>query len=167
MIWLVALGVLALAVFSPGFRALLGVLFVLALLVGGAVFMYVRYEQNAHIQQEDAARRRVAPSEVSLDDATLGPQYGSSYRLLARARNSSSLYTVRSIVVAITLRDCPTQTVGEENCEIVGEKAETVYVRIPPGQARDLDESIYFSPSPMIHGRMSWSFSIGGVAADE
>jgi type II secretory pathway pseudopilin PulG len=168
MVWLIVLGILALAVFSRGFRAILGVLVVLAVFGGAILLVFLRHQQTVHEQREGAARRRISLSEVALEDARLWPpQYGSSYQLRARARNHSTSHAVRSIDVTITLRDCAGQTAADDTCDIVGQGKESVYVRIPPGQVRDIDRSIYFNPAPMFRGRMSWSFAIEGVAADE
>ena len=131
--WLIALGVLALAVFSRGFRAVLVVLVVLAVVAGGLLYVYLQYDEGNRQREREAASRRVALSEVVLDDATLGRESASFYRLRARARNLN---------------------------------AESVLVTIPPGQARDVSESIYFSPPPVFRGMMSWSFEVESVTAE-
>ena len=165
--WLIALGVLALAVFSRGFRAVLVVLVVLAVVAvvaGGLLYVYLQYDEGNRQREREAASRRVALSEVVLDDATLGRESTSFYRLRARARNLNASYSVRTIEVAIKVRDCADGPAND--CDTVGQTKESVFVTIPPGQARDVAESIYFSPPPVFRGTMSWSFEIESVTAE-
>jgi len=58
-------------------------------------------------------------------------------------------------VVYITLRD---------GNVIVGETDETVMVKIPPGQAREIDEYLYFSSS--VPSNFTWDYYIKPIKAD-
>jgi len=49
----------------------------------------------------------------------------------------------------------------------VGQANTSIYTRVPPGQARDVEEYVFFNPSPRIRGRMEWSYAIGEIAGDD
>jgi len=50
---------------------------------------------------------------------------------------------------------------------VVGQANTSIYTRVPPGQARDVEEYVFFNPSPRIRGRMEWSYAIGEIAGDD
>ena len=121
----------------------------------GAAVWHVMDKAN-RIERE-AARARIQRSEVSCDDLELQPGYGSAaYRLLGRIRNKSQRYTLTELKLKLTMRDCNAQG----DCETVGETEESIYVTIPPGQARDLDEYVYFSHLGQLRGRLQWDYQI-------
>jgi hypothetical protein len=104
------LGIIVLAVFSQGFRKIIGGTLVIA--IGLIVWQGVRErEQERRAEQKAAleaelARHRISPSEIELADVVL--LTGDS--LAGRVRNKSSRYTVRSVGLKITFQDCALET---------------------------------------------------------
>jgi hypothetical protein len=56
----------------------------------------------------------------------------------------------------LTMRDCT----GPADCEVVGESEEFIFTKVPPGQARDLDESVHFSKLGQPRGKRQWDYRI-------
>lgn len=154
MWWVIAIIVIIAAFAFPRFGV---VLLVLLALAGGGLFM-------AHLnnQQERAAStRRMTTTEVELTDLRLGRQYGSSYKLVGRVRNASPKYTLQEFSLRILVRDCA----EPQTCETIGETTDSVYVSVPPGQIRGIDESIHFSALPALKGTFAWEYSLVEVKA--
>jgi hypothetical protein len=156
MWWLIAILVVIAAFAFPRFGKALLVLVGLA-----AVALFVIYQQSE--QEESAARQRVTPQQVELTDLRLGPpQYGSSYGLTGRIRNASTKFSIKSLQLKITLRDCITSA----DCVTVGDRTTYIFVSVPPGQTRGISESIYFSNLPPLRGSFAWSYAIAEIKAD-
>jgi len=158
MVWvLVILGVLALAVFSPGFRALALAGLGLLLILGIVFFAYLRYEQTQADTERAEARRRVAPQEIDLVDLTLKPMYAgsSSFTLAGRVRNRSRQYTLTRIELRLTMKDCV-----DAVCEVVGETIESISLSVPRGQARDMDDYVSFTALGAPRGRHTWEYAL-------
>jgi hypothetical protein len=157
MVWLaiVALVVAAFAIprFGKVVLGLIGVLVVVAV-IGGIALLVMNQREQAERQ---AARTRIQKSEVELVDLGLGSSYGTgSYKLGGRVRNQSTRYTLSEMKLKFTMRDC-TEAGG---CEVVGQTEDTMYVNVPPSQARDLNESVYFSGLGTPHGKHQWDYEI-------
>jgi hypothetical protein len=56
------------------------------------------------------------------------------------------------------MQDCTGDTPAR-NCVTIEEKNESVYLTIPPGQARDFQESIYLGTLKP-KGRLEWNYSV-------
>jgi hypothetical protein len=152
MAWIVGIIVLILLVVSPGFRKFAGGLIALAALVGG--FLYFKNEQ-----EESRSLSRIKNSELVFENVTLKPDY-SRYKILGRIKNNSPKYTLKQVTFTISMQDCS----GDErspNCITIGESNETAYLNIPPGQARDFEEFVYFSGGGLKpKGRLEWDYSV-------
>ena len=152
MIWLSAIVVLFFLVLFPGFRK-----FVLGLVVAIALIAYL-YTENEKAEREKS-RTRIARSEIDLTDVTLKPEY-STYKLAGRVKNNSRIYTLSSITLKVTMQDCPKQE-SPDGCVRIGEESESIYVNVPPAQARDFDRSVYFlSGTIRPKGVLRWHYSI-------
>lgn len=119
------------------------------------VLAYVAH--NNH--QTEVSKRLVTASELAFEDMRLGPDsYG--YKLAGRIKNNSK-YTVYVIDAKIRVLDCD----NKSNCEIVGEEEQNIAPRIPPGQVRDVDDSIFFGSGTRVRGRFEWNYTIGEIRA--
>ena len=103
--------------------------------------------------------RGARPGDVAIDDARLA----GLKQFSARVRNANRSHTLRSVELKLTMRDCA----AAGACEVVGQTNTSIYTRVPPGQARDVEEYVFFNPSPRIRGRMEWSYAIGEIAGDD
>jgi len=154
MWWLIGIVIVIAAFAFPRFgKALL----VLATIVVVGILIVIANER----QESAAARTRVSASEIDLLDLRLGSSYGSSYRLVGRLRNRSPRYTLSSLSIKVTMRDCT----APGQCETVGETTTSVYASVPPGQVRGIDDSVYFSGLPPFRGKMEWIYSVVEIRA--
>lgn len=126
--------------------------------VGGVlVFAAAYWMEQQDRREREIAKTRIGNNEVELVDLVLQPGYGSgAYKLVGRLRNKSTQYALAELRLQITMRDCsPTGT-----CEVVGESDERIYAAVPPGQARDLDESVRFSGLQKARGEHVWDYRL-------
>ena len=123
MLWFLIIPgiIIILTIKYQGFRyALLAVIALVAILV----FWYYEYERR----EEIASKQRISVEQIDLIDLRLG----GTTELFGRIRNKSPVYTLTRVALELTMHDCV-----KEDCEIVGQTTENIYVTIPPGQARD------------------------------
>jgi hypothetical protein len=146
-------GVIALVKF-PSFRK---AIFVIVVLLAVVIVGYLAYDK----QQTEASKKLVRVEELSFADMRLGPEsYGSSYKLVGRVKNNSR-YTVFGIQAKIHVLDCD----DKANCEVVGDEERDIAPLIPPGQVRDIDDSIYFSGATHVRGHFQWNYTINEIRA--
>jgi len=152
MVWILVIVVLVLLVYSAGFRKFsLGLLVVLFL--AGIIWYVIEETENQR------SLTRISPQEVELDKLRLTNSSSYSRQLTGRIKNNSPKHTLRSIDLKIILRDCEKESL-KESCTIVGETTESIYVNIPPNQARDISEDVYGLESIHLKGEFAWSYRI-------
>jgi hypothetical protein len=54
------------------------------------------------------------------------------------------------------MRDCS----DTSTCEVVGETEDVIYVDVPPGQARAVDDFVYFTALGSPRGKHQWDYHI-------
>jgi len=153
MEWLAGIVVLILLVVSPGFRLLVGGLIMLAALVGGSIFLWDKLEGRLSLT-------RIQRSDLVFEDVKLNSGY-SSYTLAGRVKNNSPKYILTEVTFVVTMKDCFGQG-QSQNCTIIEESNSHAYLNVPPGQARDFNEYIYFS-SLKPKGHLEWSYSVSQI----
>ena len=131
MAWLFGIVVLVLLVASAGFRKFALGLVALGAAGGGAVYLY----------NESSSLSRIPISELVFENVT--PDY-SSYKMSGGIKNNSRKFTLKQAAFVVTMQDCAGESTSK-NCVIIREGNGGVYLGIPPGQARDFGQSIYFS----------------------
>ena len=155
MFWALLLiaGIIALVKF-PSFRR---TIFVIVGVLALAVVAYLVYDK----QHPEASKRLVGVDELEFTDMRLGPEsLGASYKLIGRVKNNSR-YTVYGIQSKIHVLDCDEKS----HCEVVGEEEKDIAPLIPPGQVRDIDDSIYFSSGTHVRGNFKWNYTISEIRA--
>jgi hypothetical protein len=157
MIWVLLLLGVVFAMAVPGLRkvilGLIGTIVALAV-VAALILVVLDRQQKA---ERDRGKTLITQEQVEFVDLTLQPGYGgSSYTLAGRVRNRSGRYTVSELRLKVTMRDCD----AANKCEVVGETEDAVYVTVPPGQARDLNEYIYFNGLGAARGKHQWDYEI-------
>lgn len=150
MAWVFGIVIVILLVVSAGFRKFAGVL-ILVCAVGG--FLYWQYQEN----EERESKRRIPVSELKFDGVSLKSSYG-SYDMVGRITNNSPKYTLKAVQLKLTFKDC--EKLNPNNCIVVAEDNEHIYLNIPSGQARDFKEGVYLSSNLNIKGNMVWSYAI-------
>jgi hypothetical protein len=150
MIYLLAVALVALAASFIDIRKYAGVMF-LALVVA-VVASYFVLDGN-----KQAARGLVAADELVLKDINIAAK-SSSYRITGRVVNNSQTAQVLSFGLEVLAWDCTPEAESSElrsydlKCVTIGEVEEQIFVEIPPGQARDFDDQVYFHG-----GKLNWN----------
>lgn len=149
MWWLIAILAIIVGFFFPRFRKAL--LILIGVLVVGFFALY-EYEQT----EEKASRSRIANTDVHLTETRLIVRSPGSYTLIGRLRNGSSQYSIQSLRVRLTLRDCVSKT----KCDAIGETTQSLSISVPPGQTRGVEERVYFSNLPGLKGNLQWDYAV-------
>ena len=152
MAWLIGIVVLVLLVASAGFRKFALGLVALGAVVGGVVYLNNEYEESRSLS-------RIPVSNLVFENVTLNPDY-SSYKISGRIKNNSAKFTLKQVTFVVTMKDCADAS-PSQNCLTIGEDSESVYLNVPPGQARDFEDSVYFSGGTLKpKGRLEWSYLV-------
>lgn len=155
--WLFAIVVLILLVVSAGFRKAALALVVVCAIGGGIYYLFDR-------RQVELSKSRVSPDQVEISDGHIGLQYG-SYHFTGRITNKSSQFAITELHISVTVNDCA-EPHAKQKCATIGDTVETIYIHIPPGQARDFDESLYFPGGQFSpKGELDWQYKISGTRA--
>jgi hypothetical protein len=136
----------------PTFRKFI---IVAAIILACVIFGYIANQKS----EEAASKTLVRGDQLDFQDLRLGPEsYGSAYKLTGRIKNTSE-YSVFEVKAKVQIQDCDEKS----HCEVVGEEEQNIAPLVPPGQVRDIDESIYFGGSVHIKGRLQWNYSISEI----
>ncbi|NMG42866.1 hypothetical protein GPA22_03830 [Aromatoleum toluvorans] len=158
MAWLLGIAVLVLLVVSSGFRKF--ALGLVALTVAGGGLLYIQSEL-----EQSRSLSRIAISELAFENVALKPEY-SGYKLSGRIMNNSTNYTLKQVKLVVTMQDC-TGATGSQNCITIGESSEYLYLGIPPVQARDFEEPVYFAGRGLNpKGHLQWSYSVSEIRGE-
>ncbi len=90
----------------------------------------------------DESSKPIAAKLLALENLHMSKSYGDSYYLAGRIRNQSDR-PLREFSILVQALDCP-QAIDNANCIIIGEKNISVFSNVPPKQARDFKENVYF-----------------------
>ncbi|SDX04012.1 hypothetical protein [Nitrosomonas communis] len=150
MKWLVGIIILILLIVSVRFRKLAGSLVLLGIVVGLLLWQYQEHEKNK-------SKNRISPSELVLKNITFKPS-NSHYEMTGRIINNSQTFTLNGVQLKITAKECAN---NNNDCIIILEKNEYVYVHIPPKQARDFRKEVSFYSNQIIEGKLVWNYSVG------
>lgn len=155
--WLFAIAVLILLVVSAGFRKFALVIVVLAAIGGGIYYLHDR-------RQEELAKTRISASHVVISGGRINLQYA-TYQFTGRITNNSQEFTLSQVELAVTVRDCvPNST--PRSCVTIEDTRDTLYINVPPEQARDFNESLYFPGGELApKGELDWQFRISQTRA--
>ena len=120
---------------TPGFRfVVIGVMFLLA-------FAGETYGQGRQ-HREGLAVQGIETSELEFRNVDIRRAAGGGYVFVGQIRNHSDRYTLASVAIGLTFYDCKTES-GVRDCVVIGERRESIYLAIPPKQARNFKEPIY------------------------
>ena len=145
----------------PAFRKLTLIVVVVGIVGMILLFGYFKEQEADNARKREAAKHLVAPTSLAFEDMRLGSQYG-DFRLTGRVRNTSQ-YTITAVTVKLSISDCD----SSGHCDVVGDKEQEVYLRIPPGQVRDLDETLFMDNGTKIRNTMQWDYTIPDVSAEQ
>lgn len=111
-------------------------------------------------REEQQSKTKIPISQLTLRDITLKSTGYGGYELTGRVTNNSNVYRLNGIQFKITMRDCTSEG-REQSCIIIRETSEHAYLGVPPMQARDFRESVYFSGDRMKpRHRLVWDYEV-------
>lgn len=151
MKWLIGIVVLVLLVVSVRFRKFVLGLIALAAAVGGVVYLINEREESRSLS-------RIPVSQLMFENAMLTPDY-SGYKMSGRIRNTSTQFTLKEVRYIVTLQDCTGES-SSKKCITIGESSEGVSLPIPPGQARDFEDSVYLGGTLKPQARLEWHYVV-------
>ena len=157
MVWFLAiLIVVLLAILSVAFRKFLAVAGIIAgILVCVALVAFWVYSEQQK-QEDKLARTRISPQDVELIDLGLRGN-----EVTGKLKNKSAKYSVREIELRITIEDC----VGD-NCEVVAQSNELIWLDVPPGQVRFFEEYVSLPKRGKPTGEIRWNYGILSIKAN-
>lgn len=150
MKWLAVIVILILLAVSAGFRKFAGILIFVSAIGGILIWQYQNYD-------EKQSRKLILPSELTFEEVSLEPS-GGSYDFIGRIINHSHKYTLRGVQLQLTISDCAKN--DNNNCIIISEVDEYIYINIPPKQARDFKKNFSLYSDINIKGNLALDYTI-------
>lgn len=128
---------------------------VLGVLVVGALVIVFATEEDAELN-----RSKLPVEAIQIENPVFIPAYGNGFRFNARLVNTHGSATLKETTVSITMLDCP-QASGDsiDDCQVLGQTAQRIIVKIPPNQARDVSQTLSFD-SAEPRGNVNWRVKI-------
>jgi hypothetical protein len=154
VLWvLVGIIVVWLAVASAGFRRGLAILASVAIIGIVLLFVWLQIDQKVRATQEQEAKLRIPRANVELADLRMGTD-SSFVKLTGRVRNKDSRFTLTRL------------TCEEVKCDTVGDTTESIYVNVPPQQAREIDDYVSFSGIGSPRMMRTWTYDVVSISGD-
>ena len=131
--------------------------FLAALLIGLYYF---------NLDKSEIREYQVSQDQVQLSNLNTELSYADNWIYSGRITNSSS-QTLTDVELKVKLYDCPaTQSEITDSCIVIGEVDEFLTLTVPPRQARDFSDNVYFK-NAMPQGKLMWDYEITGTRASE
>jgi len=141
--------IILVAMYFPKFRRTLGVTLVVLM---GAIGVIIWQD----IQEHDLEFERISLEQAKLSGMQVHAGLNTrSFVVSGRIQNVAHHYTIFSVMLQATIKDCE-----GEVCSIVGQEKVMVPIKIPPDQARDFSVTIPFSGIPKVEGEAVWEYEI-------
>lgn len=156
MKWLVGIVILILLAVSAGFRKFAGMLVLTGVVGSFLIWQYQGYEGNQ-------SKKKISPSELIFEGVLLQPS-DTNHDIIGRIINNSDKYSLKGVQLKLTIKDCAKHE--KNNCIIISELDEYIYINIPPKQARDFKKPIYLYSHINIRGNLDLDYSIGYAEAE-
>jgi hypothetical protein len=148
-LFVLLLVIILVALNFPKFRRTLGV--TLLLLIGAIGVIIWQDTQERRLEFE-----RIYMTQAQLSQMQVRPGLNSrSFVVGGRIQNVADKYTIFSVMLQATIKDCEGQT-----CKIVGQEKIMVPLEVPPDQARDFTVTIPFSGVPKVKGEAVWEYEV-------
>jgi hypothetical protein len=148
-IFVVLLIIILVAMYFPKFRRTLGVTLVLLMGAIGVIIWQDTLERELEFERISLKQAQLSQMQVRSGLNTR------SFVVGGRIQNVSQHYTIFSMMLQATIKDCE-----GEACKIVGQEKIMVPVEVPPDQARDFSVTIPFSGIPKVKGEAVWGYEI-------
>ena len=155
MIWgllglILVLVLLGLALTNSNVGRVLPVAFVIVIGIIGYFAWYQNHEMSV-------SKKRIPASEVELVDMQVTKDTRDR-QITGRVRNHSQEYTLTQVKVRVSIEDCADSPNG--HCDVINQKDITLNPNVPPGQARDFREPLYFSSPLAVRGKLKLKYDV-------
>ncbi len=148
-LFILLLIIILVAVNFPKFRRTLGVTLLLLIGAIGVIIWQDSHERELEFE-------RIYVQQAQLSQMQVRPGLNSrSFVVGGRIQNVAEKYTIYSVMLQATIKDCEGQA-----CKIVGQEKIMVPLEVPPDQARDFSVTIPFSGVPKVKGEAVWAYEI-------
>ncbi len=134
---------------------------VAAALLGGLSYYFLSSDPEPQPEL-----RRVDVSEITLSDLELDLGIRTS-SLSGRVVNGAANYSLKGLLLDVTLYDCPNAESPLSDCFIIGQDDGEARVAVPPLQLRDFSVNLLFTGLPEITGELRWVHQLTNVRALE
>ena len=104
-------------------------------------------------------QQQIANHEVRIEAPVMLPGYGDSYDFKARLLNLSQEALLKEATIGITMLDCPGANAPESDCQVIGQSVRRIPIKIPAGQARDIERNVHFGTSRPT-GLLRWKYAV-------
>jgi hypothetical protein len=101
------------------------------------------------------SKQRIPVSEVELVDLRLTDGARGAKEISGRIRNHSRNFTLVELRIQASMEDCI-----DDHCEVINQTDVTLKPAIPPEQARDFHERIYFQTVPAPRGQVTLNYQV-------
>ncbi len=153
-IFVVLLLIILVAMYFPKFRRTLGVTLVVLMGAIGVIIWQDILERESEFERIPLKQAQLSQMQVR---AGLNTR---SFVVGGRIQNVSQHYTIFSMMLQATIKDCDGET-----CKIVGQEKTMVPMEVPPDQSRDFSVTIPFYGVPKVKGKAVWEYEILFVRA--
>jgi len=125
-------------------------------LVIGIIGFFAWYQNH----ELSLSKQRIPAAEVELVDMKIIDERRGR-QITGRVRNHSQAYTLRELQVRISMEDC-----ADSHCEVINQTDITLKPNVPPGQARDFREPLYFSSPLAPRGKLELHYAVVSTRGD-
>ena len=148
-IFVLLLIIILVAMYFPKFRRTLGVTLVVLMGAIGVIIWQDTLERELEFE-------RIPLKQAQLSQMHVRPGLNArSFVVGGRIQNVAQHYTIFSMMLQATIKDCEGET-----CKIVGQEKIMVPMEVPPDQARDFSVTIPFSGVSKVKGEAIWEYEI-------
>lgn len=121
----------------------------LAIVIG--IIGYFAWYQNHELT---LSKQRIPAAEVELADMKIIEETRSR-QITGRVRNHSQKYTLTELQVRVSMEDC-----ANSHCEVINQTDITLKINVPPEQARDFREPLYFTSPLAPQGKLELHYAV-------
>lgn len=123
--------------------------------------------QASYRQDKRLSETSIAIAELAFEDVRIRPSALDGYEFVGRIRNASTKYTLHSVAIRIVFYDCA-QRSDDSTCKPIGERQETIYTAIPPGEEGAFKEPIYIYGDVLkVRGDFVWRYEVLATTAGQ
>jgi len=123
----------------------------LALAVVIGIIGYLAWYQNHELK---LSKQRILLAQVELVDMKIIEERRGK-QLSGRVRNHSDKYTLTELRVRVSMEDC-----ADNHCEVINQTEVDLKPDVPPGQARDFREPLFFTSPLAPRGKPEVKYSV-------